>query len=88
MLPIVLIIFVTKSEKLGTKDQTRIARCTVTVFLSLPISRSSLECLSFIASSDLKRPGSYFILLPSSGLFSGAGWYQVFQQWFSVCFLI
>lgn len=64
MLPIVLIIYVAKNEKLGTKDQTRIARCTVTDFLSLPISRSSLECLSFIASSDLKRPGSYFILLP------------------------
>lgn len=64
MLQIVLIIFVTKNEKLGTKDQTRIARCSY-CFLSLPISRSSLECLSFIASSDLKRPGSYFILLPS-----------------------
>lgn len=28
MLQIVLIIFVTKNEKLGTKDQTRIARCS------------------------------------------------------------
>lgn len=65
MFPIVLIIFVTKNEKLGTKDQTRIARCTVIVFLSLLISKSSLECLCFIAFSDLKRPGSYFILLPS-----------------------